>query len=77
MTKLLDQAFELLGQMPAKTQDDVARALIGMAEVIELDDIEPEHRAAVLEGMAQAQRGEFAAGSASEIVTNAFRRRRP
>lgn len=60
MTKMLDRAIEAVRRLPVGDQDDIARALLGMIEVIELDDIEPEHRAAVLEGLEQARRGEFA-----------------
>ena len=73
MTKLLEQAFEMLERMPADAQDGIARTLLDMDQVFDLDEVEPEHRAAVAEGMAQASRGEFAAGSASEIVADAFR----
>ena len=66
----------MLGRLPEKAQDDLARSLIGMADVLDIDDIEPEHRVAVLEGMRQAERGEFATRDADEIVTDAFRRHR-
>lgn len=71
MTKLLEQAFEALSRMPPDAQDDIARALLGIAETIEPEDIEPEHLAAVMEGKAQAERGEFAS---DEDVEAAFRR---
>lgn len=74
MTKLLEEAFEALGRMPADAQDDIARALIGMADAGVAEEIEAEHLAAVMEGMAQADRGEFAAGNPNEIVAAAFRR---
>ena len=61
MTKLLEQAIEMLERMPADAQDGIARALLEMDRVLELDDIEPEHRAAVAEGMVQASRGDLAA----------------
>ena len=74
MTRLLEQAFEVLGLMPPEAQDDIARPLLGMAGSGAPDDIEPEHLAAVAEGMAQAERGQFAPGGARDIVSAAFRR---
>ena len=75
MTKLLEQAFETLSRLPPDAQDDVARALLGMAaEEGELDDIEPEHLEAVMEGRRQAERGEFSELTPDEAVAAAFRR---
>lgn len=73
MTKLLEQAFEVLGRMPAEAQDAIARALLDMSVEDEPEDVEPEHLAAVLEGMAQAERGEFSALTPAEAVAAAFR----
>ena len=72
MTKLLNEAFEALGRMPLDAQDNVARALLGLAEPGTPRDIEPEHLAAVLDGMAQAERGEFAAGNAEDSFSASF-----
>lgn len=60
MTKLLEQAIEELKKLPAPEQDEVAQWLLdaladGEGEPVELDD---ETRAAVEEGLAQADRGE-------------------
>lgn len=78
MTKLLDQALAAVRQMPVTEQDAIARAMLSLAHIGDvLDEIEPEHRTAVMEGMAQARRGEFADGAASEIVARAFQRARP
>lgn len=77
VTKLLEQAFEALGKMPSGVQDEIARALLGLADDAELDDVEPEHLPAVLDGMAQADRGEFASGDAGVAVRAAFRRAEP
>ena len=74
MTKLLEQAFHALGRMPPDTQDDIARALLGLAVDSEPEDVEPEHMAAVMEGMAQAERGEFSAVDPASAVAAAFRR---
>lgn len=60
MTKLLEQAIAKVRELPAEDQDALAVALLSLAgettEVVQLDD---ETRAAIEEGLAQAQRGEF------------------
>jgi predicted transcriptional regulator len=61
MTKLLEKAVEKLLQLPEGRQDELARMLIDVAA----SDLHPyqltdEERAAVDEGLAQAERGEFA-----------------
>lgn len=75
MTELLEKAVEAVRQMPPEEQDHIAQAMLSMARIgAELEDIEPEHLAAVLEGIAQAEQGKLAKGSASEILAAAFRR---
>ena len=60
MTKLLEQAIAKVRELPAEDQDALAVALLSLAgettEVVQLDD---DTRAAIEEGLAQAQRGEF------------------
>jgi predicted transcriptional regulator len=61
MTKMLKEAVEKLSQLPDERQDELARMLIDVAA----NDLSPYHltdeeRAAVEEGLAQADRGEFA-----------------
>ena len=72
MTKLLEQAFSVIGRMPPDAQDGIARALLAMGMSEEPDDVEPEHREAVMDGMAQAQRGEFSLASPAEALRSAF-----
>ncbi|WP_375461491.1 hypothetical protein [uncultured Enterovirga sp.] len=74
MTTLLDEAFEVLGRMPPDAQDDIARALLGMAQDEGPVDIEPEHAAAVREGIAQAERGEFSPLTPEQAIAAAFHR---
>lgn len=76
MTDLLEKAVEAARQMSPADQDDLAAAMLSLMQIGEPLAIEPEHRAAVLEGMAQIARGEFAEGTASEIVARAFARAR-
>ncbi len=61
MTKLLEKALEAVRQLPPESQDHIARLLLQFADGEgEPEAIEPEHLAAVAEGLAQAERGEFA-----------------
>lgn len=76
MTRLLQQAFETLARMPPESQDEVARGLLGLAGEGSLSDIEPEHEAAVMDGLAQVQRGECSALSPAAAVSAAFDRHR-
>jgi hypothetical protein len=72
MTKLLEKALEAVRQLPADSQDEIARAMLTLAgEAGEPENIDPAHLSAVLEGLSQAKRREFA----SDIeVEAAFRR---
>ena len=72
MTELLEKALEAVRRLTPEVQDEIARAMLQLAE----DDgqpepIDPADLSAVLEGLAQAERREFA--SQAEVVA-AFRR---
>jgi hypothetical protein len=72
MTKLLEQALEAVRRLPPESQDEIARAILHLAA----GDSEPEpidaaHLPAVLEGLPQAKRREFATEAEIEA---AFRR---
>ena len=72
MTKLLDKALERVRRLPSENQDEIARAMLQLAG----NDAEPEvidaaHLSAVLEGLGQRSRGEYAT---AEEVEAAFRR---
>ena len=73
MTKLLERAIEKVRELPAEDQDALANALLSITgeetAVVHLDD---ETRAAVEEGIAQAERGEFVS---DEVVAAADKRR--
>ena len=72
MTKLLDKALELVRKLPADSQDQIARAMIDLAARDgEPEQIDPAHLSAVLQGLAQAKRREFAT---DEEIEAAFRR---
>ena len=72
MSKLLERAVEAARRLPADSQDEIGRIILALVA----NDGEPEtvdlvHLPAVLEGLAQARRREFA--SEAEVEA-AFRR---
>lgn len=72
MTKLLEQALEVVRQLSPEGQDEVARAMLHLVrDDRESESIDPAHLADVLEGLDQARRREFAT---DEEVEAAFRR---
>jgi hypothetical protein len=71
MTKLLEKALEAVRRLPPEAQDEIALAMLNLADEGEPEEVDPAHLSAVLEGLAQARRREFA--SDPEIAA-AFRR---
>jgi hypothetical protein len=72
MTKLLEKALQAVRRLPADSQDEIARAMLTLAGGEgEPEEIDPAHLSAVLEGLAQAKRREFASHAEVEA---AFRR---
>jgi hypothetical protein len=72
MTKLLEQAIKAVRRLPPDSQDDIARGILHLAgSEGEVEPIDPAHLAAVLDGLAQAKRREFAT---DDEVEAAFRR---
>jgi hypothetical protein len=72
MTKLLERAIEAMRRLSADAQDDIARTILHLAgSEVETEPVDPAHLAAVLEGLAQAKRHEFAT---DDEVEAAFRR---
>ena len=60
MTKLLERAIARVRDFPEEVQDRFAAALLGMAgEDMPIVRLDEETRAAIREGLAQAERGEF------------------
>ncbi|HEX3484239.1 MAG TPA: hypothetical protein VHT51_04215 [Micropepsaceae bacterium] len=73
MTKLLDKALETVRQLPASTQDEIARAMLHLATRDEVPEpIDAAHLSAVLEGLSQAKRGEFATDEEVEAALRRF-----
>jgi hypothetical protein len=72
MTKLLEQAIEAVRRLPEDSQDEIARTILHLAgSEVAAEPVDPAHLAAVLEGLAQAKRREFAT---DDEVEAAFRR---
>jgi len=71
MTKLLQKALETVRRLPASRQDEIASAMLSLADEEEGEEIDPAHLADVLESLAQARRRQFASDAEVEA---AFRR---
>jgi hypothetical protein len=72
MTKLLEKAVEAVRTLPASSQDEIAHAMLRLAaQEGEPEAIDPAHLPAVLKGLEQARRREFAGDTEVEA---AFRR---
>jgi hypothetical protein len=73
MTKLLDKTLEAVRRLPPDSQDEIARAMIALSESDgEADAIESNHLPAVLEGLAQARRREFATDAELAAIFRRF-----
>lgn len=70
MTRLLENEGQAVRKTQPEVQDAIARLMFDMVDG-EPAEITPEHLDAILEGEAQADRGEFAT---DEQVAEAFRR---
>jgi hypothetical protein len=72
MTKLLEQALEAVRLLSPDDQDQIALAMLTLTgQQGEPEEVDPAHLSAVLDGLAQAKRRQFA--TASEVEA-AFRR---
>ena len=72
LTKLLEPTIEAVRRLPEDAQDDIARTILHLAgSEVEAEFVDPAHLAAVLEGLAQAKRREYAR---DDEVEAAFRR---
>ncbi len=71
MTKLLEQAIAKVRELPESEQDEVAELLLDLA-TNEPERLDAQTRAAILEGLAQAERGEFVS---DEKMAEFFRKR--
>jgi DNA-binding TFAR19-related protein (PDSD5 family) len=75
MTKLLEQALEVVRRLPADTQDEIARAMLTLADDGgEHEPIDPAHLPDILESLAQAKRRQFATDAEVEAAFRRFDR---
>ena len=75
MTKLLEKALEAVRQLPADSQDEIARAMLALTgNAEEFEEIDPGHLPAVLEGLAQANLRQFASDAEVEVAFRRFER---
>ena len=73
MTKLLEDALKAVRQLPAASQDEIARAMLRLAASgEEPEPVDPAHLSAVLEGLAQVKRREFATDAEIEAALRRF-----
>jgi hypothetical protein len=75
MTKLLERALEAVRRLPVDSQDEIARAMLQLAAGDgEPEEVDAAHLPAVLEGLAQAKRREFASDAEVEAAFRRFDR---
>jgi hypothetical protein len=75
MTKLLEKALEAVRRLPPDNQDEIALAMLTLTgSEGEPEVIDPAHLPAVLEGLAQARRREFATDDEVEAAFRRFER---
>jgi DNA-binding TFAR19-related protein (PDSD5 family) len=75
MTKLLEQALEAVRRLLPDSQDEIARAMLQLAASGgEPEEIDAADLPAVLEGLAQAKRRQFASDAEVEAAFRRFER---
>jgi hypothetical protein len=75
MTRLLERALEAVRRLPAESQDEIAAAMLRLAQGGgEPEPVDAAHLPAVLEGLAQAGRREFATDVEVEAAFRRFDR---
>jgi hypothetical protein len=75
MTKLLEKALEAVRQLPPNSQDEIARAMLALAgNDGEPEEVDRANLPAVLEGLAQAKRRDFASDAEVEAAFRRFDR---
>jgi DNA-binding TFAR19-related protein (PDSD5 family) len=75
MTKLLEQALEAVRRLAPHSQDEIARAMLQLAASGgDPEEIEAADLPAVLEGLAQAKRRQFASDAEVEAAFRRFDR---
>ena len=73
MTKLLEKALEAVRRLSPDDQDEIALAMLTLAgNEGEQEEIDPAHFPAVLEGLAQARRRQFATDAEVNAAFRSF-----
>ncbi len=73
MTRLLDKALEVVRRLPPDSQNEIARAMLALSDnESEAEPIDAAHLPAVLEGLAQAKRRDFATDAEIEAILRRF-----
>jgi hypothetical protein len=73
MTKLLEQALDAVRQVSPEGQDEIARLLLYLAKGDEeREPIDLDYLPAVLDGLGQVRRGEFASDEEAEAGFRRF-----
>jgi hypothetical protein len=73
MIKLLAEALEAVSRLSAESQDEIARAMLRLAEGDgQPEAIDPVHLPAVLEGLAQAKARQFSSKAEVEAAFPRF-----
>jgi DNA-binding TFAR19-related protein (PDSD5 family) len=68
MTDLLEKALEAVRMLPPDDQEGIARLMLDLADRSGVPEkINPAHLGDVLDGLAQAGRGEFATDTESKL----------
>jgi hypothetical protein len=75
MTKLLEKALEAVRRLPPDSQDEIALAMLTLTgNDGDPEEIDAAHLPAVLEGLAQAKRRQFATDDEVEAAFRRFER---
>ena len=68
----IEQAIEALRNLPTQRQHELAGYIYELASHPEPEDIDPAHLQAVLEGLAQIERGDIATDEEVEAAYRSF-----
>ncbi len=73
MIELLEKAIGSVRRLAPEQQDEIAHLLLSLTgNAGEPEEIEPDHLPHVLEGLAQAERGEFVSDEAMQATFARF-----
>lgn len=72
MSELLKRAISAVSELSEGDQDEIARMMLAMSADEGVLPVEPGHKDAVAEGLAQARSGEIASDEAVEAAWRRF-----